>query len=125
MTEDERDGWDERMNPYDGTCKKHGSWKGPHDECPKCMEEDAEREMAEYDPWYICDGCKKRIPITKEEYMDENGCEHYKTQEFFAICSMTGDREEANQEEQLKELCPKCYEKVEAFIGQLGGEKKQ
>jgi hypothetical protein len=57
---DYMDGYDERMNPYDGKCPIHGSWKGPIDECPKCLDQSIEESMQhEYD-WVpaICGDCK-------------------------------------------------------------------
>jgi hypothetical protein len=55
----DNDGEDERMNPYQWTCKKHGSGWGPIDECPKCMEESYLQDQShEYD-WVpqICWRC--------------------------------------------------------------------
>jgi hypothetical protein len=36
--------YDEYMNPYYGTCSKHGAWHGSYDECPQCMKEEAYHE---------------------------------------------------------------------------------
>jgi hypothetical protein len=56
------DGYDEHFNPYDGICPKHGHWKGPIDECPRCMEESGERDEDDAQArfranWGICLGC--------------------------------------------------------------------
>ena len=50
------DGYDERYNPYYGTCPKHGNWKGSIDECPKCMKTSMEQDMQNI-PSSICWTC--------------------------------------------------------------------
>jgi hypothetical protein len=51
------DGYDERMNPYGGTCSKHGYWKGSYDECPKCMKEEYSHDNEDISS-SICWNCR-------------------------------------------------------------------
>ena len=69
---DYADGYDERMNPYDGTCPKHGHWKGSIDECPKCMNESAMMDQPDF-PNSICWGCEN----SEEEPAEKVHCGHY------------------------------------------------
>ena len=51
------DGEQERQNPYEWYCAKHGSGYGPIDECPQCMKE-ADEDYRNNIPNSICWGCR-------------------------------------------------------------------
>jgi hypothetical protein len=54
---DYQDGYDERMNPYNGVCSRHGAWKGSYDECPQCMKEEYDHDEENISP-SICWNCR-------------------------------------------------------------------
>jgi len=61
---------DEQINPYYGICKRHGSWKGPIDECPDCMEENYRVQQVHEWDWVpkLCGSCN---------FFDDGNCDFY------------------------------------------------
>jgi len=100
----------EAMNPYDGTCPKHGFWEGSHDECPQCMKEDYIRSEEDADHYNMhCEICKETYKF-QDQY---EGCLRYIIKDDYG----SGTEWEDYDSDRHHHFCEKCYtEKIKPLF---------